>query len=245
MPTNISLQLVTSIPSSYSHSFPPSCPAQSSSPAQTALSPSLPRSEPEATVDGYEKTIQVTHIAHAALILRLLNHFDRDSGGRIILFSSDAHWPEKNELEKYPPAIPKTESLDTLVEVPGPGEEPQSDHMGRGFQRYANSKLAVVMWMYALNRRLEAHPTLHRITAIAVNPGNLADSRALTVNTPATLKFVSRFVIRPSLFLLRRFADPTMRTFAEAAADIVDFATRVDTDESPETQTASTSVFIL
>jgi hypothetical protein len=60
---------------------------------------------------------------------------------------------------------------------------------------------------------------------VAVNPGNLADSRALRVNTPVFLKIISFLIIRPFLFLLRRFLDLTMRTSAEAAADIVDFAT--------------------
>lgn len=39
------------------------------------------------------------------------------------------------------------------------------------------------------------------------------------------LTFMSWAVIRPFLFVLRRFMDPTMRTAAEAAADIVEFAT--------------------
>ena len=101
------------------------------------------------TKDGYEKTFQISHLAHAALVLRLLNSFD-SAGGRIVLFSSDAHWPGKNGLEKYPPAIP--DDLDSLVK---PTDDQSADHFGRGFLRYANSKLAIVMWMYALNRALE------------------------------------------------------------------------------------------
>ncbi|KAJ9293202.1 hypothetical protein DTO271G3_7925 [Paecilomyces variotii] len=178
------------------------------------------RAKGELTGDGYEKTVQVNHIAHAALILRLLGYFSPESSGRIVLFSSDAHWPGKNGLEKYPPAIP--DELETLVK---PAAQTPADPMGRGFQQYANSKLAIVMWMYALNRYLERDPALKHVTAIAVNPGNLADSRALRVNTPAFFTFLSYFIIRPFLFLLRRFADPTMRTVREAAVDIVEFAT--------------------
>ncbi len=103
----------------------------------------------QTTVDGHEKTFQVTFVAHAALVLRLLDNFG-PSGGRVVLFSSDAHWPGKNSLEKYPPAIPA--DLQTLVK---PAADQPSDNFGRGFQRYAVSKLAVVMWMYALNRHLE------------------------------------------------------------------------------------------
>ncbi|KAL4958131.1 NAD(P)-binding protein [Aspergillus filifer] len=194
------------------------------------------RSAAELTGDGYEKTFQVNHIAHAALVLRLLGSFNPVSGGRIVLFSSDAHWPGKNSLEKYPPAIPDASGIQDLVKPPARAHE-KPDHMGRGFQRYATSKLAVVMWMYALNRRLAAHPTLNKITAVAVNPGNLADSRALKVNTPSLLSIMSMLVIRPFLFLLRRIADPTMRTCAEAADDIVDLATRVDKDGAQQDRT--------
>ena len=103
----------------------------------------------EVTDDGYGKTFQVTHIAHTALVLRLLGSFG-SKGGRVVLLSSDAHWPGKNSLEKYPPAMPS--DLELLVKRPT--DEP-IDNLGRGFQRYAVSKLAVVTWMYGLNRYLE------------------------------------------------------------------------------------------
>jgi NAD(P)-dependent dehydrogenase (short-subunit alcohol dehydrogenase family) len=197
------------------------------------------RSAPETTTDGLERTFQINHIAHAPLVLRLLGQFDREAGGRVVLFSSDAHWPGKNGLEKIPQAIP-----DDLTALVVPEQDEKADVMGRGFQLYANSKLAIVMWMYALNRHLEPVSAflslfslmryilmkrqdlaLNKITAVAVNPGNLADSRALRVNTPVFLKIISFLIIRPFLFLLRRFSDPTMRTCTEAAADIVEFAT--------------------
>lgn len=103
----------------------------------------------EITEDGFEKSFQVIHVAHAALVLRLLSSFSSD-GGRVVLFSTDAHWPGKNGLEKYPPAIP-----DNLELLAKPVTDKPSDNMGRGFQRYATSKLVVVTWMYALNRYLE------------------------------------------------------------------------------------------
>ncbi|CAF9908025.1 MAG: hypothetical protein ALECFALPRED_004202 [Alectoria fallacina] len=93
-------------------------------------------SDADITVDGYEKTFQVIHLAQAALVLRLLGSFG-SNGGRIVLFSSDAHWPRKNSLEKYPPAIP--DDLKMLVK---PAVDEPSDNFGRGFQRYAVSKLA-------------------------------------------------------------------------------------------------------
>lgn len=116
--------------------------------------------EAEVTGDGYEKSFQVTHLAHVALVLRLLGSFGPD-GGRVVLLSSDAHWPGKNSLEKYAPAIP--DDLELLVK---PTPDQPADNFGRGFQRYAVSKLAVVMWMYALNRYLEKvcnHPVIVQV----------------------------------------------------------------------------------
>jgi NAD(P)-dependent dehydrogenase (short-subunit alcohol dehydrogenase family) len=102
--------------------------------------------DPDLTGDGYERTIQVNLISNVALVLRLVGSFG-PSGGRVVLLASDAHWPGKNSLEKYRPGIP--DDVDKLVQI-----TPDKDKMGRGFEKYANSKLATVMWMYALNERL-------------------------------------------------------------------------------------------
>ncbi|ROW09243.1 hypothetical protein VPNG_05898 [Cytospora leucostoma] len=172
----------------------------------------------ELTGDGYEKTFQVTHLAHAALVLRLLGSFQQH-GGRIVFFSSDATFPGQNSLEKIPPLIP--DNLDFLVHPP-PDEK--NDNLAYGFHRYANAKLSVVMWAHALNRRLVKEPRFHNITAVIVNPGNLSDSRALRTNTPAMLRCMSSLVIRPFQPLLR-MVDPTMRSSAEAGKDIALLAT--------------------
>ncbi|PYH90853.1 NAD(P)-binding protein [Aspergillus ellipticus CBS 707.79] len=176
--------------------------------------------EAETTDDDLDKTFQVNHISHAALVLRLLGSFRPSPGedlGRIVLFGSDAHWPGKNGLEKYPPTIP--EDLEVLVKPP-----PKNDDLaGRGFHQYALSKLAVIMWMYALNRHLSKNENLKGITAVAINPGNLSDSRALRTNTPWILRSMSRFIIRPLKPLLS-LMDPTMRTSAEAGVDVAELA---------------------
>lgn len=57
-----------------------------------------------------------------------------------------------------------------------------------------------------------------------MDPGKLTDSRALQTNTPNSLFYVSKFVMRPLRPLLR-FIDPTMRTSAEASVDVIDLAT--------------------
>jgi NAD(P)-dependent dehydrogenase (short-subunit alcohol dehydrogenase family) len=189
---------------------------------------------PELSTDGFEKTFQINHLAHAALILRLLASCAADA--RILVFASDAHYPGKNSLEKYAPGLPEVNgqqgygSLDFLVH---PSKEPkaENDHMGYGFQRYANSKLAIVTWMYALNCRLHGstteaggHKLKEGITVIAVNPGNLSDSRALRSNTPTSLRIMSQIIIKPLSPLLRVMVDPTMRTAKDAGVDVIDLA---------------------
>ncbi|KAI0096163.1 putative short-chain dehydrogenase [Nemania sp. FL0031] len=167
------------------------------------------------TGDGHDKTFQVNHIAHAALVLRLLGKFT-PAGGRVLSFSSDAHWPGKNVFEKIPPAIP--DDLDLLV-----NPAVHEDSAGAGFQRYANSKLAIIMWTYALNRYLQKDPNLKNIVAIVMNPGNLVDSRALHTKTPTKMVYMQRFLFQPFQPLLR-LLDPTMRRAHEAASDVVNLA---------------------
>ncbi|KAF3001700.1 hypothetical protein E8E14_000004, partial [Neopestalotiopsis sp. 37M] len=101
----------------------------------------------ELTRDGYEKTFQVNHIAHVALVLRLIGKFQPDFG-RVLFFSSNAIWAGKNQLERYPPSIP--DDVENLVKI-----DPDPDYQGRGFKRYADSKLASTAYMHALNRHLE------------------------------------------------------------------------------------------
>lgn len=191
---------------------------------------------PELSTDGFEKTFQVNHLAHAALILRLLGSCA--AAARILVFASDAHYPGKNSLEKYPPGLPGVNEQngdaewDSLVH---PRNVKENDHMGYGFQRYADSKLAIVAWMYALNRRLHGsitdagdHQLKEGITVIAVNPGNLSDSRALRSNTPTSLRIMSRVIIKPLSPLLRMTVDPTMRSAKDAGVDVMELAVGKD-----------------
>lgn len=64
---------------------------------------------------------------------------------------------------------------------------------------------------------------MKHITAVAIHPGSLSDSRALRINTPAMAQYLSKIIIRPLRPLLH-FVDPTVRTSAEAAQDVVRLA---------------------
>lgn len=172
----------------------------------------------EKTGDGFETTMQVTHLAHVALVLRLLDSFHPQQAGRIVQFSTDAIFPGRNGLEKIPPGIP-----DDLELLAHPPPDPKNDNWAHGFHRYANTKLAAVMWIHALNRRLEKDPNLKHITAVAMYPGSLSDSRALRVNTPFAVQMLSKIVVRPLRPLLR-LVDPCVRTSADAGIDVARLA---------------------
>ncbi|KAI0145104.1 hypothetical protein GGR57DRAFT_321246 [Xylariaceae sp. FL1272] len=169
--------------------------------------------DPQLTADGLETTIQVNHVAHAVLALRLLGSFGSD-GGRLVFFTSDAHYPKRNGLEKYPVGLPS--DLDELVKA-----GPETDKQGRGFLRYANSKLAILMWTYALIRYLQKDEALSLISAVAIDPGNLVDSRALRTNTPAMWPYMQRFVLQPLRPILQ-YVLPDIRTAADAGQDVAD-----------------------
>ncbi len=110
----------------------------------------------ELTVDGFDKSMQISHIAHVALVLRLIDRFS-PNGGRIVLFSSIGHYRKPNAMTSLLPDIP--EDLDQLNHP-----SPDKDKRGRGIQRYANGKLMITTWMYPLNRYLEqVSPVFHYI----------------------------------------------------------------------------------
>ncbi|KAL2170265.1 hypothetical protein VTG60DRAFT_5041 [Thermothelomyces hinnuleus] len=174
---------------------------------------------PVQTRDGLETALQVNHVAHAALVLRLLAS-SFAPGGRIVFLGTNATDPGANPNEKYPPVLP--DDLEDLARVPERVEP--GDRAGTGFYRYAVSKLAVTMFAYALNRRLEKDPDLNTVTAVTINPGNLADSRALQTNTPKALSLGQKLVLKPLRPLLS-LLDPLLRTAAAAGVDVAELAT--------------------
>jgi NAD(P)-dependent dehydrogenase (short-subunit alcohol dehydrogenase family) len=175
----------------------------------------------ELTRNGYEKTLQVNFISQAALVLRLLASNSLDTQhGRIVFLGGACHDPGKNNLEKYPPSIP--EDLDVVARKLDAKYD--ADKQGWGFWRYGESKLLTVAFMHALNRELVHKAARYgNITAVAINPGDLFDSRALQTNTPIALKMMQRLVLNPLGPLLKR-ASPTLRSARDAGPDVMQLA---------------------
>ncbi|ORY13625.1 hypothetical protein BCR34DRAFT_561833 [Clohesyomyces aquaticus] len=167
------------------------------------------------TEDGYERSIAINHIAHFSLTLRLLEFFD-PANGRIIFLSSDSH--DKSDLQEFRSALPAPENLVLLVHPP---PDKEGEVVARGFQRYGLSKLAVVMCMYELRRRIKEH--LSSISVLAVDPGGLLDSRAFyPPNVPYSMYI--KICIVNWLQPILKYLSPIFRRSADAAKDVIDLA---------------------
>lgn len=104
------------------------------------------------TRDHYESTFQVDHLAHFVLVLRLLRSMNRENG-RIVMLSSEVHDPQnQNPLSELGAELPVNARLEELIKPHA--DDPGKEH-DMGWRRYANSKLANVMFMESLNKRLQ------------------------------------------------------------------------------------------
>lgn len=111
----------------------------------------LYRARREHTVDGFERTLAVNHLGHL-LLTRLLEEPLRAARARVVNVTSRAH--RKARLHRRP--------LDDILRGRG---------RYRGFQAYADSKLANLLFTRELARRWSPD-----VEAVAVHPGLLATS---------------------------------------------------------------------
>lgn len=102
----------------------------------------------ETTVDGYEATFAINHLAYFALTNLLLDRLRETPGARIVSTASDAH------------------------KLGGPldFDDLQSERRYRGFGVYGRSKLCNLLWTRELARRLEGSD----VTANCCHPGAVA-----------------------------------------------------------------------
>ncbi|KAK4097277.1 NAD(P)-binding protein [Parathielavia hyrcaniae] len=166
------------------------------------------------TSDGYEATFQVSHLSHMLLVLKLLGSMDAPSG-RIVMLGSDAHDPDKeNPMSKLRAGFPVNDMEQLVHPLP---DEPGQVH-DRGFQRYANAKLANAVFMQDLNARLLADPSLAGITVTCMDPGGLVDSRAHAEQRALARRVIN---IANAMMPLLRHLTSVMRTTTSAGRDLV------------------------
>ena len=110
------------------------------------------------TVDGIEATFGISHVGHALLFFLLRPHLADNA--RVVLTTSGTHDPAQQS------GLPDAKYT-SAEELAHPTPETAKN---KGRQRYATTKLANVMWAYALHRRF-ARAQGKSWTVVSVDPG--------------------------------------------------------------------------
>ena len=147
-----------------------------------------------ATVEGFESTFGINHLGHFLLTDLLLDRLRESAPARIVVLASDAHYRAKSGLD-----------FDDLMSERG---------SFRGFDVYAKSKLANVMFTRELAKRLEGSG----VTVNAAHPGVVATEFAGKDDT--------RGIIGIFFGLIR----PFLRTPAKGAATSVYLANSAEVE---------------
>ncbi|KAH7140009.1 hypothetical protein B0J13DRAFT_69541 [Dactylonectria estremocensis] len=159
------------------------------------------------TMDGIEATFGVNHVGHALLFHLLCPHLADTA--RIVLTSSGTHDPAMKS--GLPDAV--YDSAENLAHPPAS----MTNVPGR--QRYASSKLANVLWAYALARRLP-----HRTMSVnAFDPG-LMPGTGLAREGSGVEKFLWLRVMPCVMPLLRVAVTPNTHSPAESGVALARLA---------------------
>jgi NAD(P)-dependent dehydrogenase (short-subunit alcohol dehydrogenase family) len=110
------------------------------------------------TVDGIKQCFAVSHVGHALLFELLLPCLAEDF--QIITVSSSFHDP----AGKWGGGAKYTTGEDLA--------HPSTEVKTTPIHRYANSKLAVLLWTYALQRH-RAETLDKKLTSVSFNPGTM------------------------------------------------------------------------
>ncbi|KAI9837014.1 MAG: hypothetical protein M1819_000663 [Sarea resinae] len=162
------------------------------------------------TDDGIEATFAINHVGHALLFHLLLPHLaDR---ARVVITSSGVHDPaQKTGMPdaKYTSAEELAHPTPDSVKDDGP-------------QRYSSSKLANVLWTYALQRRLTSMPGKH-VSVVAFDPG-LMPGTGLAREYDAVTRWVWTYLLPYIIPLLRRVVLANTNTPQESGANLARLA---------------------
>lgn len=168
------------------------------------------------STDNIESTFAITHVGHA-LLFHLLTPYLADHA-RVVVTSSGTHDPAvKSGL---PDAY-----YNSAEELAHPTVESAKNE---GRQRYATSKLANVLWTYALHRRLEKTQSGLKdkhITVNAFDPG-LMPGTGLAREASAIMRFLWNHILPHIIPLLRLvIGSPNIRTAKESSENLARMAT--------------------
>jgi NAD(P)-dependent dehydrogenase (short-subunit alcohol dehydrogenase family) len=169
----------------------------------------------ETNEEGYEKTFMINYLGHALLFHLFTPYLTRNA--RIVVTASGTHDPIITQKLGLPDAV-----FTTAEELAHPNLETAHPE---GMQRYNSSKLANVLWTYALARHL-ADAKSH-ITANAFNPGLMPGTRLAREYKPF-VRFLW-FHVLPRIIPLLRMMYPVMHTMEESGEDLAWVALSTET----------------
>lgn len=173
----------------------------------------------EYTEDGFEKTFAVSHIAHALLFSLLRLHLAETA--RIMIVSSGTHDPaQKTGL----PDAKYTSAEDLAHPCPLSAKE-------NGRQRYASTKLANILYMYALQRRFSSvnEKSGQHWSVTSMDPG-LMPGTGLARGASRVEKLLWLRVLPSILPLLRLLISPNIHTPQESGAALARLAAGDDVE---------------
>ncbi|KAJ6023393.1 uncharacterized protein N7446_013753 [Penicillium canescens] len=173
----------------------------------------------EYTEDGFEKTFAVSHIGHALLFSLLLPHLADTA--RIVIVSSGTHDPtQKSGL----PDAKYTSAEDLAHPCPLSAKE-------NGRQRYASTKLANILYMYALHRRFSSvnEKSGKHWSVTSMDPG-LMPGTGLARGASRVEKFLWLRVLPNIIPLLRLLISPNIHTPRESGAALARLAVADDVE---------------
>jgi NAD(P)-dependent dehydrogenase (short-subunit alcohol dehydrogenase family) len=160
----------------------------------------------ETNEEGYEKTFMVNYLGHAMLFNLLTPYLAPDA--RIIVTASGTYSLIMTLKSGLPDAV-----YTTAEELAHPH---QAMAHPKGMQRYNSSKLANILWTYALARHLAGKKS--SITANAFNPG-LMFGTGLGRDYTSFMRFMW-FHILPRITPLMRTVMPYVRGAQESGANL-------------------------
>ncbi|KAI1214356.1 NAD(P)-binding protein [Annulohypoxylon truncatum] len=193
------------------------------------------------TNDGFDMTFQATYLSHFLLALLLLQSMDKEKG-RIIILGSWTHdtTDPKNKAGPYKETYVPEEFHQIFTDPEGSTEPIAKGKWGvakglkedqdpvAGMRRYGAAKLAQVMTMKELARRLPKDPALSNISTLCVDPGGMTSP--LSRRAPWFLRTIVLPLIGAIVAPIMTWLHPNgaLRTPWKSAGDVVRAA--FDTD---------------
>ncbi|KAI0886294.1 NAD(P)-binding protein [Annulohypoxylon maeteangense] len=171
------------------------------------------------TVDGLESTFGINHVGHALLFHLLCAYLAPKA--RVVITSSGTHDPDQ-ETGGMPKANYVSAELlahPTGATVNDPGRK-----------RYVESKLANILWGYALDRRLKQRVPDRGITVTSFDPG-LMPGTGLARETNAFERFIWIYILPKLIPLLRTVLFPNVHRPQESAVALARLAIGLDVED--------------